>query len=103
MTEIQCEIVPYTECEMRMDVTPYKSFEMVPKKFKKKTCKEGTDIIQHTKMMPECKNVTKQNCVTKWETDANGNQVSPAATKCRVFFLASCCCSEHKSLFFAIA
>ena len=25
--------------------------------------------------MPECRNVTKQNCITKWETDANGKQV----------------------------
>merc|ERR1712150_413256 len=28
-----------------------------------------------TKMMPECRNVTKQNCITKWETDENGKQV----------------------------
>ena len=34
------------------------------------------DTVQHTKMMPECRNVTKQNCITKWEEDENGNQVS---------------------------
>jgi len=33
------------------------------------------DVVQHTKMMPECRNVTKQNCITKWQEDANGNQV----------------------------
>lgn len=33
------------------------------------------DIVKHTKMMPECRNVTKQNCITKWETDENGKQV----------------------------
>ena len=27
------------------------------------------------KMLPECKNVTKQNCVTLWETDDDGKQV----------------------------
>jgi len=75
VTEMQCEIVPYTECQMEMEVTPYKSYEMVPQIFKKKVCKEGMDVVQHTKMMPECRNVTKQNCITKWETDENGNQV----------------------------
>lgn len=76
VTEIQCDIVPYTECEMLMESTPYKSFKMVPKVFNKKICNETTEFIPHTKMMPECKNVTKQNCVTKWETDADGKQVS---------------------------
>ena len=32
-------------------------------------------VIPHVKMLPECKNVTKQNCVTLWETDPNGKQV----------------------------
>lgn len=76
MTEIQCEIVPYTECQMTMEATPYKSYEMVPKTYTKKVCSEGMDTVQHTKMMPECRNVTKQNCITKWETDDEGNQVS---------------------------
>ena len=48
---------------------------MVPKTFYKKICNETTEFIPHTKMMPECRNVTKQNCVTKWETDAEGKQV----------------------------
>lgn len=75
VTEIQCEIVPYTECQMTMEATPYKSYEMVPKTYTKKVCSEGMDTVQHTKMMPECRNVTKQNCITKWETDDEGNQV----------------------------
>ena len=33
-------------------------------------------VIPHVKMLPECKNVTKQNCVTLWETDDDGKQVS---------------------------
>ena len=62
-----------------MENTPYKSFKMVDKEYKKMVCNEGMKTVQHTKMMPECKNVTKQNCVTKWETDENGNQVSGLA------------------------
>ncbi len=35
----------------------------------------GKKTIPHTKMLPQCRNVTKQNCVTLWETDPNGKQV----------------------------
>jgi hypothetical protein len=58
-----------------MEQTPYNSFEIIGKVFRRKVCNETTEFIPHTKMMPECKNVTKQNCVTKWETDADGKQV----------------------------
>ena len=70
-----CDVVPYTECQMSMESVPYKSFEVVQKLVKKKVCTAGMDIVKHTKMMPECRNVTKQNCITKWETDENGKQV----------------------------
>ena len=61
---------------MLMEPVPYRSFEVVHKPYKLKVCREGWDIVKHTKMMPECKNVTKQNCITKWETDEDGNQAS---------------------------
>ena len=33
---------------------------------------QGRKMIPHVKMLPECRNVTKQNCVTLWETDPEG-------------------------------
>merc|ERR1712154_254208 len=36
---------------------------------------QGRKVIPHIKMLPECRNVTKQNCVTLWETDPEGKQV----------------------------
>ena len=76
VTEIQCDVVPYTECKMEMAETPFKSYDMEQQIYRRKSCTEGMDVVQHTKMMPECRNVTKQNCITKWETDDEGNQVS---------------------------
>merc|ERR1711944_44697 len=58
-----------------MEVETYRGNEVVQKTFEKKLCQEAMDVVQHTKMMPECRNVTKQNCITKWETDEDGNQV----------------------------
>ncbi|XP_040583609.1 uncharacterized protein [Lepeophtheirus salmonis] len=82
VTEIQCDIVPFTECSMSMNITPFKSYETVSKTFSKKICKEGMDTVQHTKMMPECRNITKQNCITNWKTDAKGNQVWAGNESC---------------------
>merc|ERR1719412_1785916 len=75
VTEIVCEVVPYTDCQMIMENTPYKSFKMVEKPYDKIECEEGMKSVPHQKMMPECRNVTKQNCISKFETDENGNQV----------------------------
>ena len=76
VTEIECEVVPYTDCKMLMEVQTYRSSQDVPKTFTKQICTEGMKTIQHEKMMPNCVNVTKQNCITLWETDAEGKQVS---------------------------
>ena len=43
---------------------------------------QGRKMIPHVKMLPECRNVTKQNCVTLWETDPEGKQV---ARYCRYY------------------
>merc|ERR1712226_543314 len=60
---------------MDMEAQPYLTFEMVQKNYFNKVCTEGMATVQHLKMMPQCKNVTKQNCITNWETDEDGNQV----------------------------
>ena len=86
VTEIQCEIVPYTECEMKMEWTPFETCEDYPVPYRKWTCEHGFGNQTHYKMMPECRNVTKQNCVTKWETDANGKQVSTAFLLVKLLF-----------------
>ena len=70
-----CELVPYTECEMKMQATPYRSFREFTRKYYKHSCNTTYEHVYHQKMIPECKNITRQNCVTKWETDANGQQV----------------------------
>ena len=60
---------------MVMESVPYRSFNVVQKIFKIKNCSEEVGTIKHTKMMPQCKNVTKQHCVTKWKTDKEGKQI----------------------------
>ena len=76
VTETKCEVVPYKECKMGLEPMEYTEKKLAPKLFVEKSCYEGKKTIPHKKLFPECKNVTKQNCVTLWETDDIGEQVS---------------------------
>ena len=78
VVETRCEVIPYTECSMGMVPQGLNRTKLVPKLFTEKVCKQGTKTVPHIKMVPDCKNVTKQNCVTNWETDAYGKQVEKA-------------------------
>jgi len=75
VTETRCEVIPYTECSMGLESQDFSETKLAPKKLVEKACTRGTKMVPHQKLLPECRNVTKQNCVTLWETDANGNQV----------------------------
>ena len=68
-------MVPYKECKMGLEPMEYTEKKLAPKLFVEKSCYEGRKNVPHKKLFPECRNVTKQNCVTLWETDENGEQV----------------------------
>ena len=60
-----------------MEPQQFSETKVSPKKFIEKACIQAKKIIPHKKLLPECKNVTKQNCVlTNKEQDSYGNQVS---------------------------
>ena len=61
---------------MGLEPAEYTEKKLTAKLFVEKSCYQGRKTIPHKKQFPECKNVTKQNCVTLWETDENGEQVS---------------------------
>jgi hypothetical protein len=82
VTETACKVEPYTVCEMGLEPQNKVSTMLSPKLFVEKTCTQGKKEIPHTKLLPECRNVTKQNCVTLWETDADGKQVWAGTDAC---------------------
>ena len=70
------QVVPYTECNVDVEPQQFSETKLSPKKFIEKACTQTKKTIPHKKLLPECKNITKQNCVlTNWETDSYGNQV----------------------------
>ena len=60
---------------MEMEQHQYKGFKMTNEKFIAQTCYETEVPELHDKQRPECKNVTKQNCVTKWVVKPSGQKV----------------------------
>ena len=70
-----CQIVTWSECDMRDCPVECTAPEPVPRIFKKKVCNMVPHVITHTKMRPVCRNETKLNCITLWTMDAEGNKV----------------------------
>ena len=66
----------FSECTMGMEEQTAQQTKLAPKLFIERACKTGKKTVPHHKMVPECKNVTKQNCVTNWENDSYGKQVT---------------------------
>ena len=75
-------MVPYTECQLGQETQEIQETVLAPKKFLEKECIQGRKEIPHQKMLPECRNVTKQNCVTLWETDEQGNKQWAGTDSC---------------------
>jgi len=73
--ETQCEVIPFTQCSLGMEEQTFSETKLAPKLFVEQTCVQGQRTVPHIKQVPKCRNVTKQNCVTLWEKDAEGNQV----------------------------
>ena len=75
--------MPFTECKLTVTEQKIKESSLVPRSFIEKECIQSKRNIPHRKLMPECTNVTKQNCVlTNWETDEYGNQIWAGNEEC---------------------
>merc|ERR1712106_849769 len=114
VTETTCEVVPYKECKQGLEPKQFSETKLAPKKFIEKACTQAKKTIPHKKLLPECKNVTKQNCVTNWETDKYGNQVWAGTDACEPvtwqecklvpkdvqFIVPEITCSDHQELWY---
>ena len=58
-----------------MESIKYRGSEDVQNKYTEWKCIDSTRVELHEKLMPNCTEVTKQNCITKWEYLKNGTKV----------------------------
>lgn len=63
--------------------TEYNVTEMTEKFYDVKECKPVETQIMHEKKIPDCKNVTKHHCVTKWEILPSGEKVWSGNDDCK--------------------
>merc|ERR1711892_1451387 len=112
--ETRCEVVPYKVCKAEQVPQFYSETKLTPKKFTEKVCTQGKKSIPHKKLLPVCQNVTKQNCVTNWETDDYGKQVWAGTDACEPvtwqecklvpkdvqFIVPEITCNDHQELWY---
>ena len=99
---------------MGLESQEFSETKLAAKKFVEKACTQGQKTIPHQKLLPECRNVTKQNCVTLWEKDQYGKQVWAGKEGCEPvtwqecklvpkdvkFIVPDITCSDHQELWY---
>merc|ERR1712096_356644 len=59
-------------------------------------CEEVKEAVKHKKKLPECKQVTKNNCLTDWNVDENGNKVWAGTESCTPVTWEECAIVEKE-------
>ena len=80
----ECRIVGFTECEETPYTQTVSDDALELETFVAKDCQPGpVKVLNETKKMPECTTVTKQQCDSKWEINANGEKVWAGNENCK--------------------
>jgi len=80
----ECRIVGFTECEETPYTQTVSDDGLELETFVAQDCQPGAvKLLSETKKVPECNTVTKQQCDSKWATDANGQQVWAGNENCK--------------------
>ena len=67
VTYDDCDLHLYTNCSLHMFPEEFNGTELVTLNFTKIECRQLIRNETHFKLVPHCHNVTRQNCVTKWD------------------------------------
>ena len=71
-----CTLVPYTDCKQTSTTVKYNVTTVtLDKSYVPFKCVNETRVELETKIVPKCVNVTRQDCVTKWELNSRGEKV----------------------------
>ena len=72
-----CKVVPFADCRQTSSTVRFNvSVIDVDDFFVPFTCVNDTKVELQRKLVPKCVNVTRQDCVTKWELNNLGAKVS---------------------------
>jgi len=80
--ELKCDVVAWGECISTPTSTKSTKCSVEYKDYDHQNCEDVKTSVSHTKKVPECKTITKNNCLTDWEVDDNGNKVWAGTETC---------------------
>ena len=76
VTDTICRIQSFVDCTQTTKSVQFQTTEIVTNgQYVPYECVEKTRLQPHKKLVPVCQNVTRQDCVTKWEIGPNGQKV----------------------------
>jgi hypothetical protein len=80
----ECHVVGYTHCENTPSTITARDDSMESEQFTQQNCVISSEkkVISEVKKMPVCKNVTKQQCDTKWVINEQGEKVWAGNENC---------------------
>jgi len=90
ITEISCKAVAWADCKMDWKTVDANVCEQQNHFVPGRKCIERNVTIPHTKSKPICKNVTYDNCVSKWIIDENGQKVLSEKEDCTPVVWKNC-------------
>ena len=75
VTSLYCDVLPHTECEMKMHPITLNTTTWEYVYFPKKTCVKSYKEVVHMKKRPVCVKKPKYHCSSKWKVLPSGEKV----------------------------
>lgn len=75
VTEMKCEVKAFPVCNLLMITKPQTRVRIFPNNYQVLRCSETREEVRHTKMVEDCRNITRQNCITEWDRNRDGKLV----------------------------
>ena len=79
---MHCEVKAFPVCRLEMLNKPRFNVRVFPAEYQVMRCTESKKEVKHTKMVEDCQNVTRQNCITEWGRNKNGSLVWTGNQEC---------------------
>merc|ERR1711962_661950 len=89
-TSQYCDVLPFTECEMKMYDTEVKVSHWVYKFVPVYKCVKSYEDIVHKKKKPVCSKKPKQVCNSKWKISESGEKVYGGKEDCKTIYVDDC-------------
>lgn len=83
MPKQECEVIGYSRCKSEVFTRVLHDDTIQTVDFHSKTCQQdGYQVLNDHHQVPECHNVTREHCDSKWVLDSEGNKVWAGNENC---------------------